>query len=126
MSWSEFRRKAFRDSCLEVASGLDQNDILAISFLQKNTIKQQCTCNGSSDAERILTCPHHSGSKGILIMDQLLERGVFSEEDTGPLLDMLDHIGRVDLAKKFSESYVEKYLIESDPFRPSPGELLVL
>ena len=125
MSRSETRRKAFRDSVLEVASGLDQKNILEVLFLQKNKIKQQCTCSSPNGAEHI-TCPHHSGSKGILIMDQLLERGVFSEEDTGPLLDMLYRIGRVDLANKFNESYVQKYLAESDPFRPRPGELLVL
>ena len=129
MNRSEIRSKAFRDSLLVVASGLDQENIVQVLFLHKDKIKQQCTCISPLNGAECMTCPHHSGSgsKGVLIMGQLVERGVFSEENTDPLLDMLNHIGRVDLATKFSESYVQKYfMVESDPIRPGLGELGVL
>lgn len=42
-------------------------------------------------------------------MDQLLEKGQFTELKTKPLVDMLHQIGRVDLSNDFQEVYINAY-----------------
>ncbi len=98
--------KAFRVSLLDVASRLNEPDIQKVCFLYKDKINKQCRCRFHSGLEPDVSCPFHRGLTGVVVMEQLLERGEFNECMTEPLVDMLNEIGRVDLANTFVEEYV--------------------
>lgn len=97
----------FRSSLLVIASGLSHQNILDLCFLHKDKISKQCTCRGHRGPE-VATCPHHGGLNGVTVMEALLEKGVFSSIDTQPLTNMLEEVGRKDLANNFIEDYVKK------------------
>ncbi len=96
------RRQAFRGVLLDIVSRLNEPDIQKLRFLFKDKISNQCKCRFQSG----LDCPYHHGPTGVLVMDQLLERGEFNERKTEPLRDMLHQIERVDLADTLLNDYV--------------------
>ncbi len=81
------RKQAFRKSLVKIASRLNEHDIQLVCHIHHLS-------------------PSHCEHTGHSVMGQLLERDVFSECKTKPLVDILNHIGRVDLANTFLEEYV--------------------
>lgn len=111
------RRQAFRGVLLDIASRLNEPDIQKLCFLCKDKISNQCKCRFPNHG-RLVDCPYHHGPTGVLVMDQLLERGEFNEWKTEPLRDMLHQIGRVDLASTLLDDYDS--VVETKP----KGELI--
>ncbi len=101
------RRKEFRGLLLDIASRLNEPDIQKMCFLCKDEISNQCTCRLPNHGG-LIDCIYHHGPTGMLVMDQLLEKGKFSEGNTEPLRDMLVQIGRFDLENTILDNYVGK------------------
>ncbi len=96
----ETRKQAFRNSFVKIASRLNEHDILSVCFIHEGLINQW------SRLKHDLSCPSHCEHTGLSVMGQLCAREVFSECETKPLVDLLNHIGRVDLANTFLKEYV--------------------
>ena len=97
------RKQAFRESLVKIASRLNEHDIQAMCYIHESQINQ-CRCR--SRLKHDLSCPSHCEHTVLSVMGQLCDRGVFSECETKPLVDTLNHIGRVDLANTFLKEYV--------------------